>query len=114
MELFNIETFVEELTLKVVKSLRKTELIQVAQHYKLEVSSTLNKSELKKLAIEYLVEEEVVSEDDSELPPTASPSETISSLELRRLELQDKERERESQLKLKELEIREKELSPCD
>ena len=77
MEPFNFETFVEELTLKVIKSLKMTELIQVAQHYKLEVSSTLKKSKLKKLAIEYLVEEEVVSEDDSELSPTASPSETI-------------------------------------
>jgi len=77
MEPFNFEKFVEELTLKVIKSLKMTELIQVAQHYKLEVSSTLKKSELKKLAIEYLVEEEVVSEDDSELSPTASPSETI-------------------------------------
>ena len=89
-----------------VKSLKKAELIQVAQHYKLEVS-TLKKSELKKLVIEYLVKEEVVSEDDIELPPTASPSETSSSLELGRLELLDKERERESQLKLKELQIQE-------
>jgi len=111
MEPFNIKTFVEEPTLKVVKALKKAELIQVAQHYKLEASSALKKSELKRLVIEYLVEEEVVSEDDSELPPTASPGDTMSSLELRRLELQDKERERESQLKLKELEIREKELS---
>ena len=83
-------------------------LSTLRQYYKLEVSSALKKSELKKLVIEYLVEEEVVSEDDSELPPTASPS---SSLELKRLELQDKETERESQLKLKELEIREKEQS---
>ena len=62
MEPFNIETFMEEPTLKVVKSLKKVELIQ---HYKLEVSSMLKKSELKKLVIEYLVEEEVVSGDDS-------------------------------------------------
>jgi len=97
MEPFNIDTFVEEPTLKVVKSLKKAELIQVTQHYKLEFNSTLKKSELKKLVIEFLVEEEVVSENDSELPITASQDATLSILKLRRLELQDKERERESQ-----------------
>ena len=43
MEPFNI---VAEPTLKVVKSLKKADLIQVAQHYKLEFSSTLKKSEI--------------------------------------------------------------------
>jgi len=52
--------------------------------------------------IEYLVEEEIVSDDNSEL--TGIGSATLdNTLELKRLELQ---RERESQLKLKELEIR--------
>jgi len=46
MEPFNIEAFAEELTLMVVKSLKKAELIQVAQYYKLEVNSILRKSEL--------------------------------------------------------------------
>jgi len=55
--------------------------------------------------IKFLVEEEVVPEDDGELPITASQDTTLSSLEVQRLELQDKERERESQLKLKKLEI---------
>jgi len=54
MESFNIEAFTKEPTLKVVKSLKKAELIQVAQHYKLEVNSTLRKSELKKLVMEVL------------------------------------------------------------
>ena len=60
--------------------------------------------------IEYLVEEEIVSDDDSELTGTGRAT-LNNTLELKILELQDKERERESQLKLKELEIREKELS---
>ena len=97
------------LNLRVVKSLKKSEFILVAQHYKLEISSTLKKSELKNLVIEHLVEEELVSNDDSDLPDTASA--TRNTLELRRLGLQDRERERESQLRLKELEIRQKELS---
>ena len=109
MEPFNIETFVEEPTLRVVKSLKKAELVSVAQHYKLEVGSTMKKSQIKQLVIDYLVEEEIVSEEEVK-PPMESGTDQ-NSLELRRLELQDKERERESQLKLKELEIREKELS---
>ena len=92
-----------------MKSLKKSEFILVAQHYKLEISSTLKKSELKNLVIEHLVEEELVSDDDSDLPDTASA--TRNTPELRRLGLQDRERERESQLRLKELEIRQKELS---
>ena len=108
MELFSIEAFVTAPSLIVVKSLKKSELIVVAQHYKLEISSTLKKSELKNLVIEHLMEEELVCDDDSDLSDTASA--TRNTLELRRLELQDRERERESQLRLEELEIREKEL----
>ena len=61
MEPFNIETFVEEPTLRVVKSLKKAELVSVAQHYKLEVGSTMKKSQIKQLVIDYLVEEEICS-----------------------------------------------------
>ena len=63
MEAFTIESFVEEPTLKVVKSLKKAELVVVAQHYKLEIGSTIRKSGIKQLVIDHLVEEEIVSED---------------------------------------------------
>ena len=63
MEPFNIKTFVKEPTLTVVKLLKKAELVSVAQHYKLEVGSTMKKGLIKLLVIDYLVEEEIVSEE---------------------------------------------------
>ena len=94
MEPFNIETFVGEPTLGVVKSLKKAWLVAVAQHYKLDVGSTIQKRQIKQLVIEYLVEEEIVSEEKVESSMVSGTNQ--NSLELRRLELQDKERERES------------------
>ena len=56
MELFSIEAFVEELTIKIVKSLKKADLLVIAKHYKLEVGNTMKKSEIKQLDIDYLME----------------------------------------------------------
>ena len=51
----------------------------------MEISNTLKTSEIKNLVIEHLVEEELMSDDDSDLPDTASA--TRNTLELRKLEL---------------------------
>jgi len=48
MEPFSIDAFVTSPSVRVVKSLKKSDFILVAQHYKLEVSSVLRKSEIKK------------------------------------------------------------------
>ena len=69
----------------------------------------MKKSEVKQLVIDYLVDEELVS--DEELEATSDHAVSENAVELKRLELADKEKERESQLKLKELEIHEKELN---
>ena len=63
----------------------------------------MKKGEIRTLIIEYLVEEEIMSAD--EIPSTTD------AIELKRLELQDKEKEREAQLKMKEMELREQELA---
>ena len=63
--------------------------LQVGSHSSYE-------NEIRTLVIEYLVEEEIVSED--EIPSTTD------AIELKRLELQDKEKEHEAQLKMKEME----------
>ena len=44
-------------------SLKKTELATLVQHYKLEVPSTM-KSDICKMLVEYLVDEEIVSDDE--------------------------------------------------
>ena len=61
------------------------------------------------MLIDHLIDEEIIPED--KVYATSIHTTDENTLELRRLELQGREKERESQLKLKELEIREKELS---
>ena len=59
--------------------------------------------------MEFLVDEELVPEETVDDLPSHAVDNNV--LELKRLELQDREQERESQLKLRELELHEKELS---
>ena len=103
-----MESFYTEPTLEILNSLKKKELLDAAKHYKLEVTDSASKAEVKKLVLDCLVEEEWIAE-----PETVSTDELRGQqlLELKRLEFQERERERESQLKLKELELKEKELS---
>ena len=103
-----MESFYIEPTLEILNSLKKKELLDAAKHYKLEVTDSASKAKVKKLVLDYLVEEEWIAE-----PETVSTDELRGQqlLELKRLEFQEQERERESQLKLKELELKEKELS---
>ena len=106
---FNLETFVTEPSLQVVRTLKKSHLQQIASHFKLSTTTTTRKEELCKLVMEFLVDEELVPEETVDDLPSHAVDNNV--LELKRLELQDRERERESQLKLRELELREKELS---
>ena len=106
---FNLDTFINEPSLQVVRTLKKSHLQQIASHFKLSSTSTTRKDELCKMVMQFLVDEELVPEENIDDLPSPTVDDRV--LELKRLELQDRERERESQLKLRELEIREKELS---
>ena len=98
---FEVESFAASPTLEVFNSLKKAELLLVAQHYKLSVTSSMGKGEVKKVVLSYLTEEELLSEE--ELESANASREDV--LELKKLELQ--ERDKSIQLKLRELEIRE-------
>jgi len=100
---FSVDSFVESPSLLSLGPLKKAELLSLAEHYKLEATQTMRKAEIRSKLVEYLVDEEIISEEESES--------TTDTIELRKLELQDKEKEREAQLKMKELEIREQELA---
>ena len=100
---FSVESFVDSPKLSTLVPLKKVDLSALAQHYKLEITSTMKKSDIRRLLIEHLVEEEIVSDDEDSLTST-------NVVELKKLELKDKEKERESQLKLKEMELKEREL----
>ena len=90
---FSVESFV-----------KKSELLTLTNHYKLETTSGMRKNEIRTALIEYLVDEEIVLQDEA--------AETTSTVELKKLELREKEeKEREGQLHLKELEFKKHELA---
>ena len=101
-----IEKFYMGPTLEVLNLLKKKELIEAAKHFDLEVNESVLKAKLKKLVLDYLVEEELMAE-----PESTDELRGEQLLELKRLEFQERERERENQVKLKELELKEKELT---
>ena len=108
MEHFSVESFVAEPTLSLLSSLKKPQLIEIANHYELSVTGTMKKGEIKRLITVYLTDEELVPEEDTvSLPATVDSS----TLELKCLEFQEREKARAAELKMKELELREKELS---
>ena len=101
-----MEKFYAEPTLEALNLFKKKELIDAAKHFNLEVNESVSKAELKKLVLDYLVEEELMAE-----PEFTDELRGEQLLELKRLEFQERERERENQVKLKELELKEKELA---
>ena len=94
-----MENFYKDPTLEVLNLLKKKELIEVASHYELEVPENASKAHIKKIVLDHLVEEELISE-----PELSDTMRGQHLLELRRLEYQEREREREAQLKMKEIE----------
>ena len=98
---FSVESFTSEPSVKALSSLKRTELTQLAEHFKLTVASGAKKGEIRQLVINYLREEELVSDEELEEPSTTA---------LRQLELEERAKEREAELKVKELQLREKEL----
>lgn len=106
--LFEVENFVSSPSLEVINSLKKVNLLAIAQHYKLRVNKTMTKAQIKKLIVKYLQEEELLS--DSGDPGEIGMMTGEELLKLKQLELQKKENESEAQLKLKEFKYKEREL----
>jgi len=63
--------------------LKKADLSALAQHYKLEITSAMKKSNIRKLLVGHLVEE-IVSDEEDALT-------SASVVELKKLKLRDKE-----------------------
>ena len=101
---FNLQSFVGEPQMEEFNSLKKVELLQVAQHFKLTVNNSTGKGEIKKIVLNHLVEEELPEEELENVNTTRE-----DHLELKKLEFQ--KRKCEVRLRLRELEIIEKELA---
>ena len=58
---FNLENFVSSLSLEVINSLKKANLLVITQHYELSVNKSISKAQIKKSIMEYLQDEELLS-----------------------------------------------------
>ena len=70
----------------------------------MSVTSTMSKAQIKRVVIQYLIDEEILPESTG-IPVQSGAMTGEELLELRRLEFQENEKERESQLRLKEMEL---------
>ena len=101
---FSVETFVAAPKLSELAAWKRSELVALANHLKLEVSTSMRKGDVKKLVSNYLMDENIVSDDEEAI-------EESNTTEMKRLELQEKEREHEAQFRIKDLEIKEHEIA---
>ena len=67
-ELFDVESFVSKPSIRALWSLKRTELIQVAEQYNLTVTSGMKNGEVIQLIASHLHDKELVSEDEGDLP----------------------------------------------
>ena len=71
MEVFDAKTFLKQKEDEIVRkflTLRKNELIALAQNLQLEIKNAMRKFEIQRVMMNYLVEEEIVSEDKIGIP----------------------------------------------
>jgi len=61
---FTVEAFVSEPKLSELAVLKRSELVVLASHYKLEVSSGTRKGDVRKLLGDFLVDENLVSDEE--------------------------------------------------
>ena len=54
---FNLDTFIAEPQLDEFNGLKKVDLLQIRQHYKLAVNLSMGKGDIKKLILNYFVKE---------------------------------------------------------
>ena len=101
---FTVNTFVADPKLTVLTTLKRLELVVLAN---LDMNSGMRKGDVQKLVSDYLIHENIVS--DEEIVEDGD-----STIELKKVELQEKEKEHETQelkceiavqLKVKELEL---------
>ena len=82
--LFSVKSFIEMPTLSSLTALIRSDLLVFANNYKLETTSEIRKNIIQTVHIEYLIDEEIVSEDKIMV------AETTSAVVLKKLELQER------------------------
>lgn len=82
--LFSVKLFIEMPTLSSLTALERSDLLVLANHYKLETTSEIRKNIIQIVCIEYLIDEEIVSEDKIMV------AKTTSAVVFKKLELQER------------------------
>ena len=113
---FDLDKFTAEPSVEFLNLGIKTDLLNLAKHYKLsEIKSSMRKHEIKNILVQYFVDEEIFNENAlsliADVQSVSSSKELELKFQIRQLEIQEreKEREREREREREEREEREKE-----
>ena len=82
---FDVDTFVADTKLTGLTTLKRSELVVLANHYELEVHSGMRKADVWKLVRANLLDENMIS--DKEVNKNGE-----SAIELKKMELRERER----------------------
>ena len=121
---FDLDKFTAEPSVELLNLGKKTDLLDLAKHYKLsEIKSSMRKHEIKNILVQYFVDEEIFNENALSLivdvQSVSSSKELELKLQIRQLEIQEREKEREwereerekereFQLRMREIEMQER------
>ena len=111
---FDLDKFTAEPSVELLNLGKKTDLLDLAKHYKLsEIKSSMRKHEIKNILVQYFVDEEIFNENALSLivdvQSVSSSKELELKLQIRQLEIQEREKEREREREREERKEREKE-----
>ena len=106
---FDLDKFTAEPSVELLNLGKKTDLLNLAKHYKLsEIQSSMRKHEMKNILVQYFVDEENFNENVLSLIVNVQSFSSSKELELkfqiRQLEIQEREKEREREEREKERE----------
>ena len=112
---FDLDKFTAEPSVELLNLGKKTDLLNLAKHYKLsEINTSMRKHEIKNILVQYFVDDEIFNENALSLivdvQLVSSSKELELKFQIRQLEIQEreKEREREREREREEREEREK------
>ena len=97
---FDLDKFTAEPSVELSNLGKKTDLLNLAKHYKLsEIKTSMCKPEIKNILVQYFVDEEIFNENALSLivdvQSVSSSKELEVKFQIRQLEIQEREKERE-------------------
>ena len=106
---FDLDKFTAEPSVELLNLGKKTDLFNLAKHYKLsEIKSSMRKHEIKNILVQYFVDEEIFNENALSLivdvQSVSSSKELELKFQIRQLEIQEREKEREREREREERE----------